>query len=555
MVVAIRNVLLQARLKAKDEPEGPAPVEPTLTESRADQPRVEPGLPRGAAFGRYLVLERLGEGGMGVVYSAYDPELDRKVAVKIMRPEAVQSQLRLRREAQAMARLQHPNVIGVYDVGMVDGRAFVAMELVEGTTLANWLGDGGRSWHEIVGVFVHAGRGLAAAHATGLVHRDFKPPNVLVGRDGRVRVGDFGLARAIESDSPSDDGDASAWVGSDASHTITRPGAMIGTPTYMSPEQLSGAPISVKSDQFSFCVALYRALYRERPFAGEDIASITVEMKRGRGPTPPSDSRVPAWVRDVVLRGLAIDPAQRWPSMDALLLALEHDPVRVRRRWILAGSALAALGLFGFGVHELRQRQSLVCHGAERQLVGVWDAAHRAAVQAAFTATGKSYAEAAFANVARTLDRFAADWVAMNTEACEATRIRRSQSEELLDLRMECLGQRLQDAKAQVELFTSADATVVSKAPQMAASLSNAQCADVAALRAPVRPPVDAAVRARVESLRARIAQAKAMTRATRTKDGLAVAAPIAVEARTLHYRPIRSGGADCARQLAGPGR
>ena len=444
-----------------------------------------------------------------------------------------------------MARLQHPNVIAVYDAGMVDERGFVAMELVDGTTLAEWLEEESRSWSEIVDMYLDAGRGLAAAHAMGLIHRDFKPANVLVGRDGRVRVGDFGLARAIDAAGASTDvADLSPSLSSKSNlgNNITRTGALVGTPTYMSPEQFSGAPTTARSNQFSFCVALYRALYRERPFAGENAAALAEELARGRAPTPPKDSRVPSWVRDIVLRGLEIEPERRWPSMEPLLHALGRDPARVSRRWLSGGGGVIALFLLAFGIRELHQRQSLVCRGAEGKLVGVWDEGRKQTVRAAFEATGKSYAEGAFASVARTLDRFASDWAAMHTEACEATRLHRSQSEELLDLRMECLGERLQDAKAQVDLFSSADAALVLKAPTMAASLASlVQCADVAALRAPVRPPADPATRARVEGLRAKIAQAKALARAIRIKEGLAIAGPVAAEARTLKYRPLEA--------------
>jgi len=520
-------------------------VAATVTSSHVAPEAPQAALARGAGFGRYLVLERLGSGGMGVVYAAYDPELDRKVAIKILRPEAVQDQSRLRREAQAMARLQHPNVIGIHDAGMEEGRAFVAMELVDGTTLAHWLDDEGRSWRDIVDIFVHAGRGLVAAHAIGLIHRDFKPANVLVGRDGRVRVGDFGLARAVDAAGRASEAAelaAAAATPPALAETITRTGSVVGTPTYMSPEQLAGAATDAKSDQFSFCVALYRALYRERPFAGDDVASLSAEMTRGRVPTPPKDSRVPSWVRDAVLRGLSIDPERRWPSMESLLHALGRDPARVRRRRVQAIAGVLVVAALVLGVRAVQQRQSMVCRGAERRLAGVWDDGRKQAVHAAFAATGKSYAEGAFASVARVLDRYAADWAAMHTDACEATRLRGSQSEELMDLRMECLDARLQDVKAQVELFSSADATLAMKAPQIAASLpALAQCADVAALRAPVRPPADAGTRARVDAVRAKLAQAKAQSRSLATKRGLEIATPAVSEARALKYRPLEA--------------
>ncbi|MCU1281702.1 MAG: Serine/threonine kinase, partial [bacterium] len=250
-------------------------------------------LDRLAALGRYVVLERLGSGGMGVVYSAYDPELDRKVAIKVLRPDSQIDQSRLRREAQAMARLQHPNVIAVYDVGMFHGRVFVAMELAEGTTLADWIDERPRSWREIVERLSQAGRGLAAAHAVGLVHRDFKLGNVLVGADGRTRVGDFGLARALaahdELAAPTDAALPTS-LSPPLHEPLTRSGALLGTPSYMSPEQLQKRPADARSDQFSFCVALYRALYGTRPFTGDDFAEIADAVTNGRLAPPPKDS-------------------------------------------------------------------------------------------------------------------------------------------------------------------------------------------------------------------------------------------------------------------------
>ncbi|MDB4969566.1 MAG: serine/threonine kinase family protein [Myxococcales bacterium] len=500
-----------------------------------------PALERGASFGRYLVLERLGAGGMGVVYSAYDPELDRKVAIKILRPDAVRDQSRLRREAQAMARLQHPNAISVYDVGMFQDRVFVAMELVDGTTLAQWLKAETRSWREVVDVFLQAGRGLAAAHAVGLVHRDFKPANALIGRDGRVRVVDFGLARSVDSSSDPLERAPSTLQSPILQETVTRTGALLGTPTYMSPEQFLGMPTEAKSDQFSFSVAVYRALYGERPFAGDDLSSICDEVTSGRLKAPPKDSRVPAWVREVVLRGLATKPEQRWPSMAVLLAALSHDPVRVRRRWMLRGGAVAVLAVLGLGYSALQHRESLVCRGAERNLVGVWDQTRKNAMQASFAATGKPYAEAAFRSVARTLDAFANAWTSMHTEACQATRVRREQSEESLDLRMECLGQRLREAKAQVDLLTNADDQVVQNAVQITSSLNVSDCSDLAGLRAPVRPPADPATRALVDELRKKLAQAKSLKLAGKYKEALTIAGPAVAEAHALAYRPLEA--------------
>jgi eukaryotic-like serine/threonine-protein kinase len=514
---------------------------PTLT-ATGDAGDGSGGAPPRGRFGRYVVLEYLGGGAMGDVYSAYDPQLDRKLAIKILRPQTIGNPARLWREAQAMARLQHPNVIGVYDAGIVEGEGFVAMELIDGCTLSAWLENEARPRRDILRAFVQAGRGLAAAHAVGLIHRDFKPANVLVDRDGRVRVGDFGLARSIADVEESDETARPAAATASLQDTITKTGSLLGTPSYMSPEQLRGKAAGTFSDQFSFCVALYRALYGEKPFDGEDVAALAASVTAGRLRPPPKDKGVPGWLRDVVMRGLATEPSARWPSMDALLAALERDPARRIRRGAIAVAVIAAAALEIVGMRALHRRQSLVCSGAGQQLVGVWDGARKQAVQRAFATSGVPYSDAAFASIARALDDFAARWANVHTEACEATQLRHEQSAELLDLRIQCLGQRLQQAKAQVDLLATADAKLVAKATTFASSLPElATCSDAAALRAPVRMPADAAARARIDGVRGEIARTRALILAGRFKDALALAQPAAANARATGYRPLES--------------
>jgi serine/threonine-protein kinase len=295
------------------EQEGPAVALP-----------LEPGRP---LAGRYTVLEQLGQGGMGVVLAAYDARLDRRVALKLLLPrreargdEAARA--RLLREAQAMARLSHPNVVAVYDAGSLeDGHIFIAMEMVEGQTLRQWTKERARSWREVLEAFLAAGRGLAAAHAAGLVHRDFKPENVLVGRDGRVRVTDFGTA-------------------------LTLPGAVPGTPRYLAPELLTGAPADARSDVFAFCVSLHEALFHQYPFPGDTVRERLRAMAQGQLAPLPTRTEVPAWVGRVLREGLSADPRERPPSMEALLLALSRSPAGSRARWLaLAASLVVGLGL------------------------------------------------------------------------------------------------------------------------------------------------------------------------------------------------------------------
>jgi len=313
-------------------------------------------LATGAQLGRYVIVERVGTGAMGVVYGAYDPQLDRKVALKLIKPgQGVKdtARARLLREAKAIARLQHPNVVAVHDVGVIDDQVFLAMEFVAGGTIKSWLAEKARSWREILDVFIAAGRGLAAAHAAGLVHRDFKPDNVLLDKEGRPRVVDFGIARQAgagddldgdTADVPSQDGTATLRD-QNALATVTKTGTWVGTPAYMAPEQFLGERGDDKSDQFSFCVALYEALYGERPFAGDDMLSISVNVTTDQLRPLPKDRGVPTWIRRVMLRGLKVDPDARWESMAALLRALESDPaIKVGRR-VITGGAVAAVAL------------------------------------------------------------------------------------------------------------------------------------------------------------------------------------------------------------------
>jgi eukaryotic-like serine/threonine-protein kinase len=306
----------------------------------------------GDALGRYVISGVLGSGGMGVVYAAEDPRLGRRVALKLLHPAlaeaAEEQQRRLLREAQAMARLSHPNVLPVFDLGMEGGQVFLAMELIEGPTLAEWLRQRERTWQEILGLFVEAGRGLAAAHQAGLVHRDFKPANVLVGTDGRPRVTDFGLVRVGAS---SEEGPAQADPRA-AESPLTQTGTVAGTPAYMSPEQLAGRRVDARGDQFSFCVALYEALQGVRPFAADAPAEHRWTLRR-----PERSPRLPGYVRAVLARGLALEPEERFPSMDALLEALTMRPPRSRRRWMALGLA-GSLALAGMGVGIFRAVQS-----------------------------------------------------------------------------------------------------------------------------------------------------------------------------------------------------
>jgi TolB-like protein len=344
-------------------------------------------LPAGAAVGRYRTLYRIGEGGMGVVYAAHDPELDRNIAVKVLRSERARDpaalRARLQREAQALARLSHPNVITIYDVGTAAGGVFIAMELVDGGTLGQWLRRD-HPWRVILEQFARAGRGLEAAHKAGLVHRDFKPENVLVGNDGSVRVTDFGLARRLREL----DGESASGGESLLGLSMTGTGMLLGTPAYMAPEQMSGGTIDARTDIFSFCVALYEALYRQRPFVGQDLVELRAAVAAGRI-RPPPKSDVPRRVHRALLVGLRAAPAERYATMRELLDALAKAARTARsRRRLAVATVLTAASLLGgtAAVQRLRHR-TIVATRAGRPAVAVLGLSNRSNHDADWLAT------------------------------------------------------------------------------------------------------------------------------------------------------------------------
>ena len=515
---------------------------------------------------RYDVLSEIGSGGMGVVYRARDRQLGREVALKLVFTDDDPDEMfgaRLMREAQALAQLSHPNVVAVYDVGRTDGGVFVAMELVAGEAGDAWLKQR-RLWREVVRVFADAARGLAAAHAVGLVHRDFKPANVILGADGRTRVLDFGLARAAGfgiSQSLSDSADVDSGdsretkrLGADSEPPVsasmksislldialTREGAIVGTPQYMAPEQFSGAAYDARTDQFSFCVALYKALYGRRPFEGKTFGELRENIVAGNL-RPPPDSDVPAYIRDLVLRGLAMDPDKRWPSMDPIIDALARDPAARKKRTALAAAAVVLLG--GIGITTwlaVRREPGAMCRVGAKELAGVWDGARAKTISDAFAATGKSFAADAAAGVTRGLDDYTKKWLAMRLEACEATRVKGTQSAELLDLRMTCLSRRLDSVRATVDLLAHADGDVASRAIDLVSQLPPIDpCADSEALRAAVKPPLDPKVAARVAAAQRSLATVRAQWIAGRYSEAQTQLASLRTEANTLGWRPL----------------
>ncbi|WP_434417465.1 protein kinase domain-containing protein [Nannocystis pusilla] len=361
-------IILTADGEAREDPsevrERPAPARPQGLgdpfEKQLLKRSLLPSRSEPVRIGRFTVVRRIGQGGMGTVYACYDEKLDRKVAVKVLHLGAVRERdtatPRLLREAQAMARMSHPNIVTVLEVGESAGTVYVAMEFVKGKSLETWCEQQPRTWREIVATYVQAGRGLAAAHAAGIIHRDFKPQNVMIGDDGQVKVLDFGLARAtgeaVQDTAPAD---APAPASTSLLLSLTRTGVRLGTPAYMSPEQYRGETVTSATDQFSFCVSLYRSLYGEFPFPMRSLDELQAAVLGGRVAPPPGDSEVPQRLSRVLLRGLKTDPAQRFGSMAELLAALEHDPLK-KYRLAAVATAVAVVSLVVFVGLALRER-------------------------------------------------------------------------------------------------------------------------------------------------------------------------------------------------------
>ena len=419
----------------------------------------------GSKVGRYEILGTIGRGGMGVIYEARDPELSRNVALKLVQVTAKQREklanrrARLMREATAMAQLSHPNVVAVYDVGHFGEHVFVAMELVRGLTVSDWLHERSRSVSEIVAVFVAAGRGLAAAHRAGLVHRDFKPTNIMVDGTGRVRVLDFGLVRVADQAEQiellrqsiranmddDDDDDTKTSVSTDRAlaalwprarqlaDALTATGAVVGTPAYMAPEQYIGGPVDARTDQFAFCVALYQALYKKRPFAGLQAVEIRDRVFAGDIEPPPADTEVPPSLHAVLVRGMATHSGDRFPSMEALLVALQAA-VEPSRRVGLFVAALVAAGLVlafgGWATLLIVQGDGASARGpspAEIESVcgelavargETWTPERQRAVARRFASSERAHASATGERVRAMLDAYEATWGQVYGDIC-----------------------------------------------------------------------------------------------------------------------------------------
>jgi len=465
-----------------------------LAEERIAGTLFGPDAARG--FGRFRLLERLGSGGMGVVYSAYDPDLRRLVALKIVRVPSSGRQSALA-EARALARLAHPNVVPVYDVGVEADCVYIVMELVHGETLRGWAQ--GRDRRAILDAYAQAGRALAVAHSAGLVHRDFKPDNAVVGRDDRVRVVDFGLAR--EAADPSDPAHLAVSVG--------------GTPRYMAPEQAAGKPVTPAADQYSFCVALREAL------CDED--------------RDPRSRRLPRWIARALDRGCAPDAGARFASMSQLLAALARDPVRVWRRRIAQGAVLvvvAATAFFG-GIRG----EPEICGAGAAELAATWDPLEQATALARIARMG-SYGRMLAPQLDRILHDHASRWIAGYRDACLAHH-RGEQSAAVLDRRMACLARGRSALAAVAGIVGSADSGNLPEIARAARTIPDpASCADIDTLVADTAPPPPAVAKD-VARVRDQLERAHVLLAAGLADQARAVAATHVARARDIGYRPL----------------
>jgi serine/threonine protein kinase/tetratricopeptide (TPR) repeat protein len=534
-------------------------------------------------IGRFILLESIGAGAMGEIYAAYDDQLDRKVALKLVRGGSgltAKADDRLLREAQTLAQVSHPNVVQIYEAGTYSGRLFIAMELIRGKTLTSWLKDAAQvpravRQREVLRRFIAAGRGLEAAHAAGLAHRDFKPDNVLVGDDGRVRVVDFGLARALVDDP---DGGRSAWSGGDldddsdaaariselsrkalslsatvpaastsdptpgtpklkAAVRLTETGTVMGTPSYMAPETLRGAIADRRSDQFSFCVALYHALYETFPFSGQSLRELRDSMESGEVAFAPGVP-VPAFVRKALYRGLSVEPSQRFASMGELLAALEPK-ARRRRSWIAAAVSLVVVAL-GAGMY-LRSQAVDPCAAAGVAIDAPWSVDRQVAIHAAFGRSGLPFAEPAWRGVKTRVDGYARSWHDAATSACQATHIARTQSAQQLDKRMLCLDRgRRQLAALVTELGTGAPGVVEHAIEAVEALPELDACSHTENLLFGLAPP-PAPVAARVAAIRDQVARAFTLELLGRDEESLVVARDASVATKGLGYPPVHA--------------
>jgi len=497
---------------------------------------------RPRSLGRFELQGKLGAGAMGEVYAAHDPQLDRQVALKLLGArgaglsrdrEALVG--RLLREARMMAQLSHPNVVAVHEAGSIDGIPFVVMEQIDGQDLVAWRAAAPRSIPEILRVVIDVARGLAAVHGVGLVHRDVKPANILVGSDGRARLGDFGLAGVTaEPAAPAPTGEGEVQ--------LTQTGEIVGTPAYMAPERLRGEAAVPASDQFSLCVLCYEVLFGKRPFAGATWDELSRAVLAGELGEPPADRGVPPWIVRAIRRGLATDPAARWPSVSALADELARRPVSRAR--IIAASTAALLvtgALVGLVVTRQPAGPTDPCAGGAAELAAIWNPARRAGLQRAFAAVDRPFAIASAERVSDVFDGYVSTWIAGHRTACEANRVRHVESDSLFDRRVACLEQRRQGFAALTAVLASTPAPgEVERAGAAAQALAPISDCTELGLGAQTTPrPSDPIRRRELAGLEERAAKLKAQHDLGNYKAALAEARQLVRDQSRLDHPPL----------------
>ncbi len=515
-----------------------------------------PPLEHGTTVGDYVIAALVGKGGMGEVYEAHDVKLGRKVALKVLstatRAGDGSEATRLLREAQALARLSHPNVVIVYSAGnLEDGRVWIAMEFVAGMTLRAW-GRQPRAWAEVLRVLKEVARGVAAVHRAGIVHRDLKPDNVMIDADARVRVMDFGLAQerleVVNEDETIATEPSARAAGTLPQLTRSTPmGIVPGTPAYIAPERWQGSVSGPAADQFAWSVMAWELLYGARPFAGRTVEALTAALLSGPPAAPPA-SPVPAWLRKVIVRGLAVDPAVRHASMEQLMVRLDGDPTR--RRVAMSFGALVIVLVVGWVVVQRleRERALAACSAAGATIGEIWNDEARARLQASLAATGASFALNTAERVIPWIDGYADSWMRAQVEACQHGTVEGTWTLELAAEAGQCLDERRQYLKTLLDTLSGANENSEGRGmaraavPAVAALPAIDACLDKLRLAAQPRVPDDR--RVEIQRIRMQLAKAAALEAAGQYKEGLTEAESAQRNADELGWTPLRAEAA-----------
>lgn len=499
------------------------------------------GIAEPKRLGRFAVLRLVGQGGMGKVYAAFDEQLDRRVALKVIAPSKASSpeaRQRMVREAKAMARLSHPNVVAVYEAGEQDDTTFLVLEFIDGPTLDAWLAEEERSAQEILDAFAAIGAGLVAAHDAGVVHRDFKPANVLFSRGGTPKVADFGLAATSGQPDALESTDEIPIARGEGRLTTT--GYAVGTPMFMSPEQWSGEAADARSDQFSFCVALYKALYGRDAFEGSTPEARRDAVLDGAPREPASATAVPPWLWAPIKRGLARAPDARFEDMRQLLGALQADPrARRRRLGLLGAGALVVIGV-GASFPIRAEISARACATEAAAIDDIWNADRRAQMETAFAGLSAGHAVESWTKAAREIETYAADWSDARLDACVASTVEHRVDGVLAGRASECLEEELERFQFNVDFLSDPNPSVVDQAASLFGRVQEPKdCNDENKLA--VRPdlPSGPAERARAREIRKAIREVSTLNWRGDDARALVLAKETLVDALDLGWPPL----------------